>query len=225
MFQSKDIFIGTPTHFCKRYCADRFMSGIISVPKGISKYIVSNSLADASDYYKPTQDYTGHNIYFRQLSLDRDFYGHKDSIHRRIVYTMNFLRSMFLDTTCGLYISLESDVIISYQIVDEILFTLGNNPEIDILHTNCYKGFNAEQRLSKTNRITLGCTAIKRRVLDSIKFRYDENLLAAFHDAFFIMDAIASGFNAYYHPHIKVNHLRNVNKSQGWDELPREETR
>lgn len=214
----KDIFIGTPTHICKRYCADEFKNSLLEFANETQKSIVCNSIADAKDYYYSP------GIYYRHLSLSKEFFGYTDSIHRRLVFTMNFLREMFLDTTKNIFLSLESDVILRKNTIDDIVQCLNEHKEIDVLHTNCYLGFNTVKKLSETDRLTLGCTAIRRHVLEKIKFRYDIKLLKAYHDAFFCHDAIQAGYKLYYHPDITLKHAhKSHSPSRGWEELPYKE--
>lgn len=224
---TKDVFIGTPTHICKRYCAAKFSTSLMENKGEAEVHVISNSLPptagvglpDSSDY--PLY-YKGFNL--TQLLLPLDFYNQRDSIHRRLVHTMNLLRSKFLNSSASIFLSLESDVVLEKYTLDDILRVLNENPDVDVLHTNCYQGFNIERRFTLTDRITLGCTAIRQKVLDNINFRYDPNLLAAFHDAFFSYDCKERGFRMYYAPHIKVRHLEKVNGGgRGWNELPRGE--
>lgn len=133
---------------------------------------------------------------------------------------MNKLRAVFLEKTlCPLFLSLESDVMIREDTIRKMVARIYQRG-VDVVTAECYPGFFTDiPSFTRVNRMTLGCALIKREVIEAIEFRYEENLLAAFHDAFFIHDLNNKGFAAYYDPGIICDHC-NTDPSRGWGDLP-----
>ena len=215
MFSS--IFIATPTHICKSYCAAEFTRATYDHCRkyGAAHYVACNSRGDAFKYYSNPPGV----IYTHHPELGTAFSGGQDSIHRRITATMQFLRACFLNGNWEWFLSLESDVIINEKTVQSML----NCGQL-VVHSNCYHGFHA-CGTGKVDRITLGCTLIHRSVLEPIHFRYDPKILGAFHDAFFAIDCLNSNKTIWYDETITVEHRHTDAGQRGWERLPSGERR
>jgi len=208
------LFIATPTHICKRYCAKRFVDTTARYTRACDyHHIFCNSRASAREYY------SGGDADYQDMQFGEEFYGKEDSIHRRIVGTMQALRERFLAGNIRWFLSLESDVMLGPNTIKD-MFAAVNKYDANIIHANCYPGFNTATKPTMTERITMGCTLICREALEQIEFRYEPTLLGAFHDAFFGSDAMRAGFDTYYMPDIFVEHVHDDVGNRGWEQLP-----
>lgn len=209
------VFIATPTHICKRYCSAEFCKAAIENavdPFGSKFHVYCNSRASAALYYGDMK------IMYRDIEPIEGFYEQPDSVHKRLVTTVRKLREDFLLTDCDWYLSLEADVILGPGMLMAML-----HHNVDVLHTNCYPGFHTEPEFCETDRITMGCTLVKRHVIEKIPFRYDKGLLAAHYDAFFVNDCRAAGFGVYYDPQIEPDHREDRLPGRGWNNIPASE--
>lgn len=207
-----NVFIATPTHIIKRYCASEFTQAVADFAPGSEFHIASNSRGSAFSYYaQPHVKY--HDMNF----IASFYYGRKDSIHRRIVDTVNFLRGIFLEGYCEYYLSLEADVKINKHTLPDILSRMQDG--VKVLHTDCYPGFQSSQFFTTVNRLTMGCTMIHRSIVEQIPFRYDQSILAAHYDALFAHDCTAAGISMHYDPNIHVSHMHAPNGGRGWEQL------
>jgi hypothetical protein len=218
-----NVFIATPTHICKRYCASRFLEAVERNADGAFHCIVDNSGSKAiKSYYPERKD--RHVDSLKEMT-PKDAEGKAWSIHERIVGSMNYCLGVFLnsfDKKHEWFLSLESDVILDVNTIQDLILTADKHC-CKVVHSNCYPGFNKSLEICETDRLTLGCTLIHRSVFDSERFlcfRYDKEILAAFHDAFFAIDCKERGIKMIYNPFIKVLHMHAANKSRGWEELP-----
>jgi hypothetical protein len=212
-----NVFIGTPTHICKRYCANQFIQAVDFYAPGAWHLIICNSLGNAEIYYR--SKHTSVKREFQHLKLDESYYHRPDATHRRLTVTMNSLREQFLSSGKFYYLSLEADVIINEQTLGMLLESIRSSGA-DIIHSNCYPGFHDYDTFTWVERMTLGCTIVKRSVLDKIAFRYDNSLLRAYPDAFLAEDAVKQGFKIGYDPKIKVEHCNDITGTRGWSTLP-----
>lgn len=237
--QYNDVFIATPTHTCKRYCATKYLEAIFSAfkvqdvaPRSLTTKeniyhspviaIANNARGSAATYYNAVtlRHQKVVRFFYFDLTLPDDFYGRADSIHRRIVYSMNYLRDRFLETDCKYFLSLEADVLINKHTLEGLLQHIQLYP---VVHSNCYPGFHTQNFPCLVQRMTLGCTMISREVVEKIPFRYDVNLLACHHDGHFAFDTIQKGYEIFYDPYLKVDHVHNTLGSRGWEQLPMSE--
>lgn len=206
-----NIFVATPTHIIKRYCAEEFISAVLQHAPGVEFVVVANSRGNPSPYYRRK------GVRFIHQELDESYYDRVDSIHKRIVHSVNFLRDLFLNGKWEYYLSLEADVILNSNTIPAMLDRQCFGA---VLHTNCYKGFHDLTEFGRVQRITMGCTLIRRPVLESISFRYDPDLLAAHYDALFAHDCNVRGIPMWYDPEIVVEHKSDSQGFRGWHHLP-----
>ena len=215
-FPVERIFIATPTHICKRYCATEFVGSVLSHALDVYDcefHIAGNSEASCEKFYSNPR------VKYNDMDLPSTYFKHREAIHQRIVYTANFLRRAFLESDCKFYLSLEADVMLHAHDMQELVRNMVSLTDWDVLHTNCYANFNRSLVREPTNRITMGCTLVRRAVLEEVSFRYDSKVLAAHYDAFFCKDAIAENYRCVYEPSIKPDH-RDQSNMRGWVEIP-----
>lgn len=216
----ENMFIATPTHIIKDYCAREFAheASVRFSPSNI--FILCNSKEEMRELY------TVNNVNYLHVHFDDSYYNVYGAIQRRVTTTMNILRHIFLEHTPKLdwFVSLEADVILNDAAVDELIRTLNERPDIVVLHTECYHGFQdqlaAQEQTVEVDRMTLGFTAIHRSVLERFEFKINMDMLAAFHDAHFAMDCVANGIKIHYNPKIIVEHRDSgAYNGRGWQNL------
>jgi hypothetical protein len=133
----------------------------------------------------------------------------------RITKARNLLRKLYLFTDNEYLLFLDSDIIVGARTKRILLNTLRTH-NVDILY-NSYLVHNGNVCTSG-----LGCTLIKREVLEKIKFRcgIDGEKKYAFVDEclYFQLDALKAGFRVKEGVFIETNHAGRILK-------PRERTR
>lgn len=215
-----NMFIATPTHIVKDYCAADFIKAACRYFPTDQIFVLCNSRESMSQFYSVNR------VNYLQVHFDDSYYDNYGCIQKRIAESMNILRYIFLKYTPKLdwFISLEADVIVNIRAVHRLCCTLNARPEINVLHTECYHGFQAElaaqEEVVEVQRMTLGFTAIHRSVLEQIEFRYDPNNLVGFHDAWFAGDCMARGIKIFYDPKCVVEHRDSgAYNGRGWQNL------
>lgn len=221
-----DITVATPTHEVKGYCSAAQVEHLLKcfpVESQVNGWWMVSANSRTFDW-QPFMQVPG--IYTHQSILSGDFFGHKAAIHKRIVHSMNKMRAAFLQSDRTWFMSLEADVLPKPENMEAVLRRLNNTEGLVCLYTNCYPGF-IRQRIplfTKVSRMTLGFTILHRRMMELFKFRYDENLLAAHHDAFLVHDMVNQGYLPHYDPSIEPIHLSDALGYRGWERLPNSET-
>lgn len=221
------VFIGTPTHACKAYCAKEFVAAVRKYAPEADFRVMCNSKEDPPDYAVS-------GVYYDHIAhlLDSKCYDALGAVHERIIRTCNILREFFLDSEADLYLSLESDVLLGPDTLPRMLSQVSD--EYPVVYANCYRwpngqGFLEQKFAGPVDRVTMGCTLIKRHVLEKIEFRYDPNLLGAFPDAHFAYDCRKYGFGMWYDPTNWVDHVESPatkgtgTTRRGWNDLPKSE--
>lgn len=221
-----DLFIGTPTHAIKAYCAHRFVGAVAAHAPGAEFNVLCNSREGA------LADYAGKGVLYHHIGarLDESHFDNPEAVHRRIVSTCNDLRRRFLESGRGVYLSLEADVILAADTLPRMFAAISD--ECPVVYANCYRWPTGRPFLEydtpqRTDRITMGCTLMRREVLSKIEYRYDSKLLGAFPDAHFGHDCNVNGFGMWYDPSIYVEHCEapapKDGLPRGWGELPKSE--
>ena len=208
------LFVGTPTHVIKRYAAKAYTHGLVkSTLVACPVSIVCNSKEKMRDEYKPFE--------VLHLFLGADYYGNPQAIHRRILISMHYVREQFLHSGAEWLLSLEADLILTPEILEQMEHRVNTVPDLRVLYTNCYRGFIQDIKgLGLTNRITLGCTLLHREVVDRFPFRIEWDNLKAFHDAHLANDCSNAGIPMHYDNDIIVNHVESIGTGRGWGHLP-----
>lgn len=216
----ENLFIATPSHSCKRYCANEFTQALKEHAPQAYKSIIFNSTGRIL--------FGGENEVFQSVSFlenATDLRNKIGSIHERIVQSAQKLREQFLAGKWEYYLSLESDVILN-ELTIPLLFSLARTyPDCNVFHTECYTSFHPkyENNPQRVHRLTMGCTLIHRDIIKDYPFRYDPLNLAAHYDALFAMDLNNNNVPIIYDANIVLEHRENRTTGRGWIELPRSE--
>ncbi len=223
-----NIMVATPTHSAKHYAAAhlvKYTDRAFPVERRRDGWWVV--AANSKEFnWAPFHRVSGiEMVHLRDLPSDH--YECKGAIHRRVVTTMNQMRELFLISSFQWFLSLESDVLLTVNQVNDMIARVNEN-RIVCLHTNCYVGFNKSPTFTKTTRLTLGCTLIHRSIIEQFEFKYNPDILAAFHDALLITDMTYAGIPAHYDPNVKPVHLCEKRDDKGvtlrgWQNLPKSE--
>lgn len=217
----RSIFIATPTHSCKRYCAKEFNEAMAEFAPLCYKAVVFNSTGNIC--------YGGEERICNRVSFLPDAREKKNkigAIHDRITSSANLLRSQFLEMPqFQWYLSLESDVILNKDTLPRLFDLTIMYTDCRVFHTECYKDFHPkyEHNPCFVDRMTMGCALIHREVIEKIPFRYDPTLLKAHYDAVFAHDVRVNDYKIVYDAGIVLEHRENSTRGRGWLELPRSE--
>ena len=214
------ILVGCPTSEHKEYCLKEYIEAIKNLSyKNYNILLVDNSKDDR--YYNKIKSLGINVIKDKYLERARD----------RIVHSRNIIREYVLDNGYDYFLSLEQDVIPPKDIIERLLrhdkdivsgvyfkefITKSGLKNILPLLYNSKEGYEylfqlneddiSGNKLIKVRGCGLGCVLIKRKVLDVIKFRYDDKN-KAFDDMWFSYDANKKGFFIYSDTGVRCKHL------------------
>ncbi len=193
----KDVFIGSYTNVVKKYCDKQFYENLHRLSKGNEVHIVDNSIG--LDYFNDINSICKEydNFYFKHIEVPVE---PKESVfQRRVIESINYLRQLFLDSKCEYFITIESDVMPPFNIIESFKETIKNLPENWGMLGALYhgqdggKGFHDLGRevkgLYQTKQTLCGCTIYNRKLIEKYPFRWDKNDLRHFHDVYIYQDA------------------------------------
>jgi hypothetical protein len=130
---------------------------------------------------------------------------------RNVTESVNVCREKFLQSDCDHMLIVESDVIPPAN-----LLTMFNEDIVNLTKENWgiiggkyYKGFHDFnlQGVQKINHVLSGCSLYNKDLLKRVKFRYLEEQLSAFPDAFMSHDASGFGYTLWNDYRISCDHL------------------
>ena|SRR3989344_5378187 len=215
------ILVGCPTSFHKEYCLKEYAEAINKLTyKNHDVLLVDNS---------PEGDYS---VKINGLGMPTVKGPYFESARDRIIHSRNILRQKVIDDNYDYLLSLEQDVIPPKDIIERLLqhkkevitavyFMPRGNTLIPLLAINegkekygyiPFEYVDKSKHLIHVNYAGLGVILISKKVLEKIKFRFDEK--PGFDDWFFCKDAEREGFKIYADLGIKCKHLI---KNRPWD--------
>jgi hypothetical protein len=215
----KDFFIAIYTNDCKSYCDEQFFKNLFETDiEEATIRIVDNSLTP--DYAKKLGNLTGLGVV--NIVVDRD--DMKTLFLRNVTDSLKILRDYFLASNCKYFVILESDILPPVKWLDYFLEVID---KADIIGGIYYSGFHSQEMFDNpeifqtTNHALSGCTLYKREVIESIPFRWNNENLNAFPDAWICYDAVEYGnnFKIANYSKIKCIHLHDVDGSRGLEKL------
>ena len=215
-----DFFIAVYTTYAKRYCDAKFFKRLGEIAGDEYISVIDNS--QYTEYIKTLEDLCKNHL--KNYSLKHIDIPPGDRLFLRAVSeSVCLLQDEFLKSDKKYFLILESDV---YPKDDETLEEFLSVLEYgDIIGGVYYPGPHAEEWFSPDyseihfSFVLSGCTLYKREVLEKIKFRIDMNNPNAFPDAYMYNDAKAAGFRAVNFTGIKCDHLHDINRGRGHNEL------
>lgn len=212
-------FIAIYTHECKDYCDKKFFAWIHYICEGNPVYIVDNS--KGYNYLTRLAEITeGFNFNLYKLTVEQQ--PKKTLFLRNVADSVNLLRDKFLKSDCDYFLIIESDVLPPEDMIakfDYATYYLNKNDPDDfdvekkkpwgIVGGHYYKGFHdysSMKGLYPTHHALSGCTVYKRELIEKYPFRWSEENLGAFPDAWICVDA-GQEYNIYNDGSIECEHL------------------
>lgn len=204
MITEKDkVFVAVYTNNVKSYCDVEFFNAL---QNNISKehiYIVDNT-NDNGSYANELRNIINCNI----INLDIPEQPESTKFHRKVAESVLYLRDIFLKSNYKYFLIAESDVIIPQNTIDTLFENIETMPEdtgaVGALYYEGYHNYGLTG-LQYTNHVLSGCTIYKRSMIEKYPFRWQEDYLQAFPDAFICIDAIKE-FKYYNNHELKCKH-------------------
>ena len=213
------ILIAIPTYEGKNYCLDAFLTNILnfSYPKSkLDYYIADNSKTNANAKY--INKTYGLKVFWKDYDTT--------PIFEKMADSHNQLRRYFLDSDCEYMLHLESDVFPPPDVLEQLLWA--RKPIVNSLYqvfdgswrTPCialndvknehhrefvfhttldnFWHWYIDGKIKKTFIAGIGCSLMKRKVLDNFPFRHDANETKP-PDTWFAEDLRRSGVQNWVH--------------------------
>jgi hypothetical protein len=211
------VLIFSPIHWVKEYSIPLWARSILD--QDFPKMGVDYLVVDTSE--KKWEIPAMENFICETIKIDQT--PCPDIVHKRLVAACNLARDMVLSGNYSHLFVVECDVICQPDALRKLYEA--DKPQIEGLY---YTDFDFWPREWWTMgdtiqpggaRGTLGVSLIKKEVLEKVSFRYDPNLLGAFHDAMFHYDAEQLGYHNYIHTGVICQHLMDGRKNRGWGKI------
>jgi len=213
------ILVGSPIADVKAYSILNFVRGINDLD--FPKELLTKVFVDTSPHLNWIKQKMEGWIY-QKIDINQE--KTPDLVHRRLVAACNILREIVLTGDFSHLFLVECDVIVPTSALTKML-----DADKDIVQGLYYVDFDffppewwiaGDVLKDAGNRGCLGVALIKKEVLEKISFRYDPNMLKAFHDAFLYADAAKLGFSSVVHCGVICDHLLDPQTQlRGWDKL------
>ena len=211
MAKPTDIFAAVYTNKVKSYCDVEFFNAL---QNNISKehiYIVDNT-NDNGNYANELRNIIDCNIVNLQIPEEPN----TTKFHRKVTESVLFLRDIFLKSDYKYFLIAESDVIIPPNTIDTLLENIETLPSdtgaVGALYYDGYHNYGLTG-IQYTDHVLSGCTIYKRSMIEKYPFRWQEDYLQAFPDAFICIDAI-NEFKYYNNHELKCKHAHSTNGSR-----------
>ena len=206
-----DIFLAVYTNKVKSYCDVEFLNALQNNISTENIYIVDNT-NDNGTYANELRNIINCNIF----NLDIPEEPHTTRFHRKVAESVLFLRDIFLKSDYKYFLIAESDVIIPPNTIDTLLENIETLPSdtgaVGALYYEGYHNYGLTG-IQITDHVLSGCTIYKRSMIEKYPFRYQEDYLQAFPDAFICIDAI-NEFKYYNNHELKCKHAHSSNGSR-----------
>lgn len=222
------VFLASPINQRKDYCLNDFFNNTINFTYPFVKHFFSDNSADQSYHLKLMAQYGFEIGYISPKYLPAHIY---------MCQSMNQILTRFLASDCTHLLVNECDVFAPKDIIEQLLahnklivgipyfINTGNEAEITQFNidkfagtnnsTTCFKGeyLAFDGNLKKVDTVGLGCTLIKREVLEGYKFYV--NAGQKIHcDTYFALDMSEKGIDIYRDDYILCKH-----KNQDWSTI------
>jgi hypothetical protein len=211
MEKPTDIFVAVYTNKVKSYCDVEFFNALQNNISTENIYIVDNT-NDNGTYANELRNIIDCNI----VNLDIPEEPNTTRFHRKVTESVLFLRDIFLKSDYKYFLIAESDVIIPPNTIDTLLENIETLPSdtgaVGALYYEGYHNYGLSG-IQYTNHVLSGCTIYKRSMIEKHPFRWQEDFLQAFPDAFICIDAI-NEFKYYNNHELKCKHAHSSNGSR-----------
>jgi hypothetical protein len=211
MAKPTDIFAAVYTNKVKSYCDVEFFNALQNNISTEHIYVVDNT-NDNGTYANELRNIINCNIF----NLDIPEEPHTTKFHRKVAESVLFLRDIFLASDYKYFLIAESDVIIPPNTIDTLLENIETLPSdtgaVGALYYEGYHNYGLSG-IQYTNHVLSGCTIYKRSMIEKHPFRWQEDFLQAFPDAFICIDAI-NEFKYYNNHELKCKHAHSSNGSR-----------
>jgi len=216
----EDVFIAIYTHQCKSYCDDEFFRNLFQSDIGFASInIIDNTLG--TNYFHDLYNKYGKRAYVDHVIVDRG--DSKTQFLRNVEASLYGLRCKFLKGPYRYFVILESDVIPNDS--KWLHYFMEVSDQADIIGGLYYHGFHSPDMWSGPARIILtthvlsGCAMYTRTVIEQYIFRWSEDNINAFPDAWICYDAIKAGFRVANYTKIQCRHLTDANGGRGLNNI------
>ncbi len=213
-----EYYIAVYTNRVKDYAAEDFFKHFDQFDNG---GVVDNSAQPGYD--DRLRELTKLPVYH----LDIPYEPKLSLFQRNVAESVEFLRKKFLETDCKYFLILESDVI-----VPDLSFLENLDKTVHLMNANnspnpwgaigCiyYQGFHDYKKtgIQLTNHVLSGATVYKREALEKYAFRWDENNLGGFPDAWWSIDA-GGEYSLWNDHNIVLEHKHASNGGRGQEKL------
>lgn len=208
--ESKDFFIAIYTNKCKEYCDKKFFENLFNSNIGEASVNVCDNSTDLT-YKERLEDICRlkANVYHIDVVEPRM----NIRFLRNVTESVLLLREKFLEGDWKYFVILESDVL--PQDEDWLKYFLEVIDQADVIGGLYYMGFHnpdlweGPPRLVETHHVLSGCALYTRGFIEKIPFRWSEENLGAFSDAWASFDAKRNGnnFRLANYTKIQCDHL------------------
>lgn len=198
-------FVAVYTNEVKDYAAKEFFAKFNQFSKGM---VIDNSTN--KDYIKILKTHVQN---LPVVHLDIPYEPKKTLFLRNVCESVSFLRNQFLNSGCSYFLILESDVIITDNFLEKLEESITKLPSNwGALGCLYYQGFHdyTKSGIQQGAHILSGATVYKREAIEKYPFRWSEENLAAFPDAWWSYDA-GKEYSLWNNHDIRLPHLHNKN--------------
>lgn len=202
--EGHEYFIAIYTHICKDYCDKQFFERVAQLSNGNPVHVVDNT-GKIIGKRKNKKGFDG-SIYFEKLKticnypnfyvyhLDVNKIPSNSLFQRNVKESANHLREIFIKTEFKKFLIIESDVLPPLDLLEKfdkkIPLLPSNWGMLGALYHNIPGIHNRDvSGLHQKHHVLSGCTVYQRELIEKYPFRYNQEALSAFPDAFICADA------------------------------------
>lgn len=202
-------FIATYTNRVKDYCDTEFFSNLHKLSKGHPVMVVDNTLDDTYTERIATLTHAYPNFDVSWIMVPKE--PHRTLFLRNVAESVSMCRDAFLKSNCDHMLIIESDVLPPVTLLDkleeDILFLEGE--KWGIIGGIYYRGFHNYdlKGLHQTRHVLSGCSVYNGEMIKETPFRWSEENINAFPDAWMSMDAERKGFSMWNDHDVVCEHL------------------
>jgi hypothetical protein len=212
-------FIAVYTNKVKAYCDREFFMRTKQLPR-TELHVVDNTID--MDYYNHLGRLGIQNLY--HVVVDEQ--PKRTQFLRNVTQSVNHLRDIFLAGSCDHFIIIESDVMVSRNLIDLFESAIVKAKDWAAIGGYYYLGFHdfnkaGIDRLEEVHHVLSGCTIYNRDMISVFNFRYDDKEnIGAFPDAWWCHDVKKhTDKKLYNYCKIVCKHRMNSRGLKGHEEL------